>query len=128
MPLYHHKFSSPLQLSTHIHPRYDHIIDRTRRISNLPTSLTSIPHQALLDRHCTHISWKFGMPLETLQETTQQNPAIPQILRTTPISSTQLITTLQLELSNIQDIYKSSETTVISTVNLLNSNQPQSIT
>ena len=45
-----------------------------------------------------------------------------------PSASTQLITTLQLELSNIQDIYKSSETTVISAVNLLNSNQPQSIT
>ena len=45
-----------------------------------------------------------------------------------PSASTQLITTLQLELSNIQDIYKSSEPTIISTVNLLNSNQPQPIT
>ena len=42
--------------------------------------------------------------------------------------STQLLTTLQLELSNIQDIYKSSETTITSTINLLNSNQPQTIT
>ena len=45
-----------------------------------------------------------------------------------PSASTQLLTTLQLELSNIQDIYKSSETTIISAVNLLNSNQPQTIT
>ena len=45
-----------------------------------------------------------------------------------PSASTQLLTTLQLELSNIQDIYKSSETTVTSTINLLNSNQPQTIT
>ena len=43
-----------------------------------------------------------------------------------PSASTQLITTLQLELSNIQDIFKSSETTVISAVNLLNSNQQSS--
>ena len=54
-----------------------------------------------------------------------------QFLRTLeqhPSASTQLLTTLQLELSNIQDIYKSSEPTIISAVNLLNSNQPQPIT
>ena len=45
-----------------------------------------------------------------------------------PSASTQLLTTLQLELSNIQDIYKSSETTITSAVNLLNPNQPQTIT
>ena len=45
-----------------------------------------------------------------------------------PSASTQLLTTLQLELSNIQDIYKSSQTTITSAVNLLNSNQPQTIT
>ena len=37
-----------------------------------------------------------------------------------PSASTQLLTTLQLELSNIQDIYKSSETTITSAINLLN--------
>ena len=37
-----------------------------------------------------------------------------------PSASTQLLTTLQLELSNIQDIYKSSETTITSTINLIN--------
>ena len=45
-----------------------------------------------------------------------------------PSASTQLLTTLQLELSNIQDIYKSSRTTITSTINLLNSNQPPTIT
>ena len=45
-----------------------------------------------------------------------------------PSASTQLLTTLQLELSNIQDIYKSSETTITSAINLLNSNQLQTIT
>ena len=44
-----------------------------------------------------------------------------------PSASTQLLTTLQLELSNIQDIYKSSKTTITSAINLLNSNQPQNI-
>ena len=45
-----------------------------------------------------------------------------------PSTSTQLLTTLQLELSNIQDIYKSSESTITSAINLLNANQPQTIT
>ena len=45
-----------------------------------------------------------------------------------PSASTQLLTTLQLELSNIQDIYKSSKTIITSAVNLLNSNQLQTIT
>ena len=40
----------------------------------------------------------------------------------------QLLTTLQLELSNIQDIYTSSETTITSAINLINSNQPQPAT
>ena len=42
-----------------------------------------------------------------------------------PSAPTQLLTTLQLELSNIQDIYKSSETTITSAIKLLNSNQLQ---
>ena len=45
-----------------------------------------------------------------------------------PSASTQLLTTLQLELSNIQDIYKTSETSITSAINLLNSNQPQTTT
>ena len=45
-----------------------------------------------------------------------------------PSAPTQLLTTLQLELSNIQDIYKSSKTTITSAINLLNSNQLQTST
>ena len=45
-----------------------------------------------------------------------------------PSAPTQLLTTLQLELSNIQDIYKSSKTTITSAINLLNSNQLQTNT
>ena len=42
-----------------------------------------------------------------------------------PSASPQLLTTLQLELSNIEDIYKSNEISIMSAINLLNSNQPQ---
>ena len=87
IPLYHQCLSSTLQLSTHIHPYYELISDGAGRISNLSTSFTSIPHQALLDHHCTRITWKFGKPLETLQQVTHQNTTIPQILRPTSIST-----------------------------------------
>ena len=42
-----------------------------------------------------------------------------------PSAPTQLLSTLQLELSNIQDIYDSGETTITSALRLLQSNQPQ---
>ena len=45
-----------------------------------------------------------------------------------PSAPTQLLTTLQLELSNIQDIYQSSKTIIISAIILLNSNQLQTNT
>ena len=42
-----------------------------------------------------------------------------------PSAPTQLLSTLQLELSNIQDIYSSGESTITSAIKLLHSNQPQ---
>ena len=86
--------------------------------------------QAYLTRHSwiitTHISlgnlechWK----LFTRQLTRTQ-----QFLRSLdqqPSASTQLLSTLQLELSNIQDIYNSGESTVTSAIQLRSSNQPQ---
>ena len=57
---------------------------------------------------------------------TRQLTRTQQFLRSLdqhPSAPTQLLTTLQLELSNIQDIYKSSETTITSAIQLLNSNQ-----
>ena len=45
-----------------------------------------------------------------------------------PSAPTQLLSTLQLELSSIQDIYKSSESTITSAIKLLNSNQLQTCT
>ena len=42
-----------------------------------------------------------------------------------PSAPTQLLSMLQLELSNIKDIYHSGETTITSAIKLLQSNQPQ---
>ena len=89
--------------------------------------------QAYLTRHSwiitAHVSlgnlechWKlFNRQLTRTQQflrSLDQHPSAP----------TQPFTTLQLELSNIQDIYKSSETTITSAINLLNSNQLQTNT
>ena len=63
--------------------------------------------------------WKlFTRPLTRTQQflrSLDQHPSAP----------TQLLSTLQLELSNILDIYKSSESTVTSAIQILNSNQLQ---
>ena len=59
---------------------------------------------------------------------TRQLTRTQQFLRSldqNPSAPVQLLATLQLELSNIQDIYKSSETTIASAIQLLNSNQLQ---
>ena len=59
---------------------------------------------------------------------TRQLTRMQQFLRSLdqhPSAPTQLLTTLQLELSNMQDIYKSSKTTITSAIKLLNSNQLQ---
>ena len=59
---------------------------------------------------------------------TRQLTRTQQFLRSLdqhPSAPTQLLTTLQLELSNIQDIYKSSKTTITSAIQLQNSNQLQ---
>ena len=42
-----------------------------------------------------------------------------------PSAPTQLLSTLQLELSNIQDIHSSAESTITSAIKMLQSNQPQ---
>ena len=42
-----------------------------------------------------------------------------------PSAPAQLLSTLQLELSNIKDIYNSHETTITSAIKLLQSNPPQ---
>ena len=62
---------------------------------------------------------------------TRQLARTQQFLRSLdqhPSTPTQLLSTLQLELSNIQDIYKSGESTITSAIQLLNFNQPQSCT
>ena len=86
--------------------------------------------QAYPSQHCgiitAHISlgnlehhWKtFNRQFDRTQQ-------LLQSLDKYPSAPTQLLSTLQLELSNIKDIYNSGETTITSAIKLLQSNQPQ---
>ena len=63
--------------------------------------------------------WKtFNRQLDRTQQ-------LLQSLDQHPSAATQLLSTLQLELSNIKDIYSSGKTTIPSAIKLLQSNQPQ---
>ena len=67
-----------------------------------------------LEHHWKLFTWQLARTQQYLRSLDQHSSA-----------PTQLLSTLQLELSNIQDIYKSSESTITSAIQLLNSNQPQ---
>ena len=80
-------------------------------------------HSWIITAHVSLGNWECHWKLFTRQITRTQ-----QFLRSPdqhPSAPTQLLTTIQLELSNIQDIYKSSETIITFAIQLLNSNQLQ---
>ena len=84
--------------------------------------------QAYPTRHSWIITAHVSLGNLKCHWTTRRLTRTQQFLRSLDqhlLSPTQLLTTLQLELSNIQDIYKSSETTITSAIQLLNSNQLQ---
>ena len=120
----HH--TSTLQHNTYAHTYHKFIKDGTRRISYFSTSPTSISHPTLLDHYCTYLAlgnlechWKtFNRQFDRTQQ-------LLQSLEQYPSAPTQLLSTLQLELSNIKDIYNSGKTTITSVIKLLQSNQPQ---
>ena len=68
------------------------------------------------------------MPLETLHQAITRTQQFLSSLDQHPSAPTQLLSTLQLELSNIQDVYKSGGSTITSAIQLLNSNQLQTRT
>ena len=79
-------------------------------LTTRPQRITA-SHSFILPLHPSGLSGKKNKLLRSLG----QHPSAP----------TQLLSTLQPELSNIQDIYNSGETTLTSAIKLLQSNQPQ---
>ena len=119
----------------HYHLHYSIILTLTPTTNSSQTDLGELVIfqpvlQAYPTRHSwvitAHISlgnlechWKFFS--RQLTKTQQFLKSLDQH----PSAPTQLLSTLQLELSNIQDIYNSGETTITSAIKLLQSNQPQ---
>ena len=94
----------------------------------------SVIFQPVLQAYPTRHSWIITahIPLGNLEHhwklINRQLTRTQQFLRSLdqhPSAPTQLLSTLQLELSNIQDIYNSDETPITSAIKLLHSNQPQ---
>ena len=97
----------------------------------------SVIFQPVLQAYPTRNSWIITAHISLGNLECHWKPFKRQLTRTQqflrsleqhPSASTQLLTTLQLELSNIQDIYKSSETSITYAIGLLNSNLPQTTT
>ena len=91
----------------------------------------SVIFQPVLQAYPTHHSWIITahISLGNLEchwkAFNRQLTRTQQLLEQQPSVQTQLLSTLQVELSNIEDIYNSSKTTIISAIKLLQSNQPQ---
>ena len=94
----------------------------------------SVIFQPVLQAYPTRHSWIITAHISLGNLECHWKPFNRQLARThqllrsldqPPSAPTQLLSTLQLELSNIQDIYNSGETTITSAIKLLQSNQPQ---
>ena len=112
--------ASTLQQNTYAHTYHKLIKNRTRRISHFPTSPTGIStwHSWIITAHVSlgnlEHHWKtFNRQFDRTQQlllSLDQHPSAP----------TQLLSTFQLELSNIKDIYNSGKTTITSAIILYN--------
>ena len=131
-----HFSSSHINLTSHLH--YSLVLTLTPTSTSSQTEPgESVIFQPVLQAYPTRHSWIVTtyISLGNLEchwkLFRRQLTRTQQFLRSLeqhPSASPQLLTTLQLELTNIQDIYTSKEATIISAINLLNSNHLQPIT
>ena len=93
----------------------------------------SVIFQPVLEAYPTQHSWiitahislgNFEYHWKTFNRQFDRTHQLLQSLDQYPSSPTQLLSTLQLELSNIKVIYNSGKTTITSAIKLLQSNQP----
>ena len=120
--------SSTFQPITHIHPSTNSSQMEPRELVIFQPVLQAYPtrHSWIITAHISLGNVEHHWKLFSRQLTRTQQ--FLQSLDQHPSAPTQLLTTLQVELSNIQDMYKSSESTITSAINLLNSNQLQTST
>ena len=94
----------------------------------------SVIFQPVLQAYSTWHSWMIMAHVslgnlechwKTFNRQLDRTQQLLQSLDQQPSAPTQLLSTLQVELSNIKDIYNSGKTTITSAIKLLQSNQPQ---
>ena len=94
----------------------------------------SVIFQPVLQAYPTHHSWIITADIslgnlechwKAFNRQLARTQQLLHSLEQQPSVQTQLLSTLQVELSNIEDIYNSGKTTIISATKLLQSNQPQ---
>ena len=128
-----HSSSYNITIKYHLH--YSLVLTLTPTMNSSQMELEeSVIFQPVLQAYPTRYSWIITVHISLgnlechWKLFTRQLTRTQQFLRSVdqhPSTPTQLLSTLQLELSNIQDIYKSSESTITSAIHLLNSNQLQ---
>ena len=104
----------------HDHSHYCLNWKRNRRISSFPTSFEGLSNMPLLDNHCNvslgHLKchWKYFK--RQMDKTCQ----LLLFLIHHTSAPTHLLSPLQVELNTINDMYNSCKSTIISPINLLN--------
>ena len=112
--------SSSLQYDMQDHPHHCFNYKKNRRIISFPTSFESLPNMLFMDNHCTCITRPLGMSLEIFNRQVGITCQLLQFLSHHPAAPTHLLSPLQIELDNINDMYDSCRPTIISAINLLN--------
>ena len=74
----------------------------------------------LMDNHCTCITGTLGTSLKIFQQTMDKIHQLLLFLSHHPAAPTDLLSPLQVELDTINDMYNSCKLTIISAINLLN--------
>ena len=104
----------------HDHPHQHLIHQRTWRISTLPASLEGVSNMSFMAHHCTHLSRTFRMSLENFNRQVDRTQQLLQFLSKQSSAPTQLLATIQVELTNINYTYISYKPITIPVINHLN--------
>ena len=120
-------------ITTHLHYSTILILTPTSNSSRMELG-ESVIFQPVLQAYPTPHSWIITAHIllgnlkchwKTFNRQFDRTQQLLQSLDQYPSAPTQLLSTLQLELSNIKDIYNSGKTTITSAIKLLQSDQPQ---
>ena len=110
---------SPLQHSIHVYPHHKLVRKGIVRISYFQSVLQAYPthHSWIIMAHVSlgHLEHHWKAFIRQLVRTRQ----LLHFLDQQPSAPTQLLSMLQVELTNIEDIYNSCKTTIISSINSL---------